>query len=92
MSEIKVGDEVITCKPLWHLGEDVGNRLGKVISTSSYILVEIYQYHSNPVKCFKNEVELVPKTTEDMANDWLDDLEFEDDDYIDQLFKNFKIP
>jgi len=57
----KVGDEVILKKPLWHNAEDVGDRLGRVISTEGHIIVELYDYDDNPVKCFRNDVEVVPE-------------------------------
>lgn len=57
--EFKCGDQVVIKFPFWYLGENLGNRLGKVICTKSYIMVEIHGYYSNPVKCTKNEVEKV---------------------------------
>lgn len=62
---IKVGDEVVTVDPLYFQNENVGNRLGRVISTTSYVLVELYEYPYNPVKCFQHEVELVHRKSED---------------------------
>ena len=55
--DIKKGDEVITRSPLWHCGEDIGDRLGKVISTYGHILVQLYDYNGGPIKCFRNEIE-----------------------------------
>jgi hypothetical protein len=55
--DFNVGDEVITAKGLWHNGQDIGGRLGKILSTEGHILVEVYQYENNPVKCFRYEVE-----------------------------------
>ena len=57
--EIKSGDEIVTKSPFWHQGRDIGDCLGKVISIDSYILVEIYDYDNNPVKCFRNEIEKI---------------------------------
>jgi hypothetical protein len=54
--DIKVGDQVITVKSLWHHGQDIGDRLARVINTTSYIVIDIYEYTDNPVKCFRNEV------------------------------------
>ena len=53
---MKTGDRVSLKKPFWYKNEDLGGRTGRVISTYSYVLVELYEYHSNPIKCFKNEV------------------------------------
>lgn len=58
---IKVGDEVVTRSPLWHRGEDVGDRLGKVVSTQGHVVVELYDYNDNPIKCFRNEVERIKR-------------------------------
>lgn len=59
------GDEVIVRSPHWHCGVNVGDRLGVVVSVESYVLVHIYDYENNPVKCFRNEVEKVEDTTEE---------------------------
>ncbi len=59
---VKVGDEVITRPCLWHHGEDIGERLGKVVNTEGHVLVELYDYYDNPVKCFRSEVEELQKT------------------------------
>ncbi len=61
MSGLTVGSDIITKSPLWHNGEDVGGRLGRVISTTGYVLVEIYNYESNPVKCFRHDIEVIPE-------------------------------
>jgi len=75
-----VGDEVITKRPLWHWGEDIGNRLGKIIDNTSYLLVELYNFHSNPVKLMRNEVEKVERE-KTALDDWyessIDDIGFE---------------
>ena len=58
--QIAIGDYVITVKSLWHEGQDIGDRLGKVIDISSYIVINIIDdYNNNPIKCFKNEVILL---------------------------------
>jgi hypothetical protein len=57
--DIEPGDRIVTKPRVLHLGEDIGDRLGKVICTTGYILVEIDEYHSNPVKCFRYEVDLI---------------------------------
>lgn len=77
---MKKGDLVKTKEGFWWLGEDVGDRLATVVDTKSYILIEILNYHSNPVKCFKNEVRLV-STVEDILADLKEDFE----DLFDQL-------
>lgn len=56
---VKVGDEVVTKSPFWHHGTDIGDRLGRVISTYGHVLVEIYDYDDNPVKCFRSEIEVI---------------------------------
>ena len=65
---MKVGDEVMTVPQLWHHAENVGNRLGVVLSMRGHILVHLYEYHDNPVKCFRNEIELVEEVDEDDDN------------------------
>lgn len=54
---MKTGDEVVTIPNLWHEGIDIGDRLAVILDTTSYILISIYEYNNNPVKCFRNEVE-----------------------------------
>lgn len=87
---IKKGDEVITASPLWHQGEDIGNRLGKVIDTQSYIVVDVYNYHSNPVKCLRHEVQLIEDREISQEEEWLnmesimEDIDL-DDALIDML-------
>ena len=71
--KIEKGDEVVTVPSLWHFGVDIGERLGKVVDTSGHILVEIYEYNSNPVKLMRNEVEVVTKLGEQI-ND-MDEIE-----------------
>jgi hypothetical protein len=76
---VKVGDEVVTKSPLWHHGVDIGDRLGRVISTTGHVIVEIYDYDDNPVKCFRSEIEVV--RSDDTADEPLfDDLDFDIDD------------
>ena len=53
---MKKGHRVWLKEPFWHKNEDLGGRSGIVICTKSYILLNIQGYHSNPVKCFRNEV------------------------------------
>lgn len=53
---LKINDEVVIKDPHWHEGENIGGRVGRVISLKGYVLVEIYNYESNPVKCFRSEV------------------------------------
>ena len=55
----KVGDEIILLQPFWYFNENLGDRLGKVVAIDSYIMVDIYQYHSNPVKCFRDEINVL---------------------------------
>jgi len=62
---VRVGDEIITRPSFWHHGEDIGDRLGKVIDTGGHILVELYDYYDNPIKCFRSEVEALCKTEDE---------------------------
>ena len=55
----KPGDEIVTKTNLFWMGEDIGDRLGKVIDTKGHILIKLYDYDSNPVKCFRYEIELL---------------------------------
>ena len=75
--DFKVGDEVITAKGLWHNGQDISNRLAKVISTTSYILIEVYSYEDNPVKCFRYEVEKRPKNPYTTYKDVVEEFEID---------------
>ena len=80
---MQVGDEVIINNPFWHEGVNIGDRLGIIISVEGYILVKVYDYESNPVKCFRSEVRKViyddeessyiaDEEDEDNLNNWLD--------------------
>ena len=53
---MKKGDYVYLKEPFWHKNTNLGGRKALILSTKSYILVEVQNYHSNPVKCFRNEV------------------------------------
>lgn len=59
---MKVGNEVITKSPLWHNGVDVGDRLGVIVDMKGHVLVDIYEYDSNPVKCFRQDIEVLATT------------------------------
>ena len=59
--DIQVGDEVVTVPSLYHNGTDIGERLGKVMSTTGHIVVDLYEYESNPVKLMRNEIDYVAK-------------------------------
>ena len=48
--DFEVGDEIVTKPHLYHHGEDVGERMGEVVDTHSYIVIELYDYDDNPVK------------------------------------------
>jgi len=67
------GTEVITKLCLWHKGEDIGNRLGIIIDTKSYVLVNLYNYHSNPVKLFRNDVEVIKRERSSM-DEWFEEI------------------
>lgn len=55
--EIEAGDEIVIAACIYHEGIDIGSRLAKVISTQSYILVDVHDYNANPVKLMRSEVE-----------------------------------
>lgn len=53
----KPGDIVATkSNVFWH-GEDIGDRLGRVVSSKGHIMVDLFDYDDNPVKCFSYELE-----------------------------------
>lgn len=54
-----IGNEVVLHDPFWHHGDNLGDHIGRVISTESYVLVEIYDYNDNPVKCFQNDFSIL---------------------------------
>lgn len=68
-----VGDEVIIKDPHWHEGVNVGGRLGYIISLTGYVLVEVYDYESNPVKCFRSEVQKVTYDDEESSYQYSDE-------------------
>lgn len=57
---MKKGERVWLKEPFWNKNENLGGRSGVIICTESYILLNIQGYHSNPVKCFRNEVQRHP--------------------------------
>ena len=72
----EVGDLVVTKSPFFHMGTDIGDRLGRVISTEGYILIEIANYINNPIKCFRFELDLLDKKkTENEVEDFLEKME-----------------
>ena len=86
---MKKGDEVVTKPSIWHQGEDIGERLGRIVDTQSYVLVDIYGYDHNPVKLFRHDVEVIDKPIEQATSELFD--EYSDDD-IDSLFSSLKLP
>jgi hypothetical protein len=48
--------------------------MGIVISTKGHILVQIYNFKGNPVKCFRNELSLIAKKKKEYI-----EIELEDD-------------
>ncbi len=53
----KPGDIVATrSNVFWH-GEDIGDRLAKVVSHKGHVMIELFDYDDNPVKCFTYELE-----------------------------------
>lgn len=57
---MKKGDIVYLKEPFWHLNTNLGGKTGIILSTKSYILVNVVAYDSNPVKCFRNEISETP--------------------------------
>jgi len=55
----KKGDDIIIKAPFWHLGENLGGRVGWIESTDGHIQVFLPQYHSNPVKVFSSDIKHV---------------------------------
>ena len=66
---IRVGDLVVTKPLIYWLGEDIGDRLGRVLDTSGHIIVELFDFHSNPVKCFSYELEIMEDVAEEINDD-----------------------
>lgn len=87
---VQKGDEVITKSPLWHQGEDVGDRLGVVLDTTSYVVVELYDYDYNPVKCFRHEV--MPMDMAHQSESPPDDQLFDSDDIDNYVLDLFNSP
>ena len=56
---LKTGDDILIKAPHWHEGTDIGGRIGQVKSLTGYVLVHVYNYERNPVKCFRSEVRRV---------------------------------
>jgi hypothetical protein len=71
---INVGDLVVTKPQLYWLGEDIGDRLGRVIDTSGHILIELFNFHSNPVKCFTYELEVMEDVVTNINDEDLTDF------------------
>ena len=60
MSEdYKYGDKVRLKKPFWKDGEDLGDLDGYVVSTFDYVIVNLFCYGGNPVKCLRYEIEKI---------------------------------
>ena len=53
------GDKVRIFNPFWWYNENLGNKIGRVIDITGYILIEIQDFENNPVKCFRNEIEII---------------------------------
>lgn len=78
---LEINDEVVIKDPHWHEGENIGGRLGRVISLKGYVLVRLYDYKSNPVKCFRSEVKKVIYDDEENSL-------FTDDEDLDRWYDN----
>ena len=53
---MRKGERVWLKEPFWYKNENLGGWSGVIICTESYILINVQGYHSNPVKCFRNEI------------------------------------
>ena len=82
MSDFKIGDEVITRDGLWWHNADVGGRLGKVVDIKGHILVDLYDFDDNPIKCFRNEVRK-PGYQDRLSKD-------EVDNFLDEFFDEYQ--
>jgi hypothetical protein len=60
---MKKGSKVYLKDPFWHKNTNLGGKEATILSTTSYILVKVYDYHSNPVKCFRHEISDKPTKT-----------------------------
>lgn len=78
--DFHIGDEVITAPGLWHNGQDISNRLAKIISITGHILINVYGYDSNPVKCFRYEIKKTKIEQDNSFEDIYNDFEIEFDD------------
>lgn len=72
------GDKIVTKKEFYFNGENLGDRLGTIINTTSYILVELEDYSYNPIKCFRSEI-LLLEDRYSHEEDYLDDEQLEFD-------------
>ena len=66
---MKKGDRVYLKDPFWHENTNLGGKEARVLSTESYILVKVHDYHSNPVKCFRNEISDKPTKLQKKSSD-----------------------
>lgn len=69
------GDEVVVLENTWHEGIDIGQRLAKVLDTSSYVTVEVYDYNNNPVRLFRSDVEVLTRHGEQESDFFFDEEE-----------------
>ena len=65
---VQVGDEVVLFDPFWHYGQNLGDSLSRVVSVKSYVLVNVYDYPNNPVKCFRRDFEVLESTDQYTPN------------------------
>ena len=65
----KKGDTVTLKKPFIHYSTDLGGRTGTIVDITGYLLVEIFNYEDNPVKCFISEIEGSEKMFEESEID-----------------------
>lgn len=71
---MKKGSIVVLKPPFYHQGNNIGDRLAVIIDDQSYFLVEVLNYNYNPVKCFRNELEEVPRDDNEPLE--IDDVEW----------------
>ncbi len=74
MDGFKPGDVVVTKRGLYWHGEDVGDRLGRVIDSKGHVLVNLYEYDDNPVKCFTYELDHIEDVPVEFRSDEIDDM------------------
>jgi len=62
MADYKVGELVKLHYPFWWFNENLGNREGRILSITGYIVVEVYMCENNPIKCFNYEIAKIDRS------------------------------